>query len=31
VTRRRAAAEMTAKWTWGHAARRIVERLDAIG
>jgi hypothetical protein len=27
----RAAAEMTARWTWGHAARRIAERLDAIG
>jgi glycosyltransferase involved in cell wall biosynthesis len=28
---RRAATEMAAKWTWGHAARRIAERLDAIG
>jgi GT2 family glycosyltransferase len=28
---RRAAAEMAAKWTWGHAARRIAERLEAIG
>jgi len=28
---RRAAAEMAAKWTWNHAARRIAERLDAIG
>jgi GT2 family glycosyltransferase len=27
----RAAAEMAARWTWDHAARRIVERLDAIG
>ena len=28
---RRAAAEMAARWTWTHAARRIAERLDAIG
>jgi GT2 family glycosyltransferase len=28
---RRAAAEMSAKWTWDHAARRIAARLDAIG
>lgn len=28
---RLAAAEMAAKWTWGHTARRIAERLDAIG
>ncbi|MEO6326415.1 MAG: glycosyltransferase [Thermoanaerobaculia bacterium] len=27
----RAAAEMAAEWTWDHAARRIVARLDAIG
>jgi GT2 family glycosyltransferase len=27
---RRAAAEMQTKWTWVHAARRIVERLEAI-
>jgi len=27
---RLAAAEMAAKWTWGHAARRIAARLDAI-
>jgi len=26
-----AASEMAASWTWRHAARRIVERLDAIG
>jgi GT2 family glycosyltransferase len=26
-----AAAEMAAKWTWSDAARRIAERLDAIG
>jgi GT2 family glycosyltransferase len=28
---RRAAAEMAAKWTWDHAARRIAGRLDKIG
>jgi len=28
---RRAAAEMAARWTWPHAARRIAERLDRIG
>ncbi|MEO8054189.1 MAG: glycosyltransferase [Acidobacteriota bacterium] len=28
---RRAAAEMAAKWTWDHAARRIVDRLGGIG
>ena len=28
---RRAAAEMADRWTWGHAARRIAARLDAIG
>jgi GT2 family glycosyltransferase len=27
----RAAAEMAARWTWDHAARRIAERLDKIG
>jgi len=27
---RRAAAEMAAKWTWGHAARRIAERLSEV-
>jgi GT2 family glycosyltransferase/glycosyltransferase involved in cell wall biosynthesis len=27
---RRAADEMAAHWTWGHAARRIAERLDRI-
>jgi GT2 family glycosyltransferase len=27
----RAAEEMAKKWTWDHAARRIVERLDALG
>jgi glycosyltransferase involved in cell wall biosynthesis len=26
---RAAAAEMAARWTWGHAARRIVARLEA--
>jgi GT2 family glycosyltransferase len=28
---REAAVEMREKWTWRHAARRIVERLDATG
>ncbi len=27
----RGAAEIAARWTWAHAARRIIERLDAIG
>ncbi len=27
----RASAEMAAKWTWKHAARRIAARLDALG
>jgi GT2 family glycosyltransferase len=27
----RAAAEMAAKWTWAHAARRIAVRLDGMG
>ncbi len=27
----RAAAEMAARWTWDHTARRIAERLDEIG
>ncbi len=26
-----AAREMAARWTWGHTARAIVDRLDAIG
>jgi hypothetical protein len=26
---RAAAAEMRERWTWGHAARRIVERVDS--
>ncbi len=27
----RAAAEVAARWTWSHAAAKIVERLEAIG
>jgi glycosyltransferase involved in cell wall biosynthesis len=27
----RAAAEMAARWTWAHAGKRIVERLDRMG
>jgi glycosyltransferase involved in cell wall biosynthesis len=26
----RAAAEVHARWTWGHAAERIIARLDAL-
>jgi glycosyltransferase involved in cell wall biosynthesis len=26
-----AAAEMAQRWTWGHVARRIVDRLQAVG
>ena len=31
ATGARAAAEMATRWTWDHAARRIAERLEAIG
>ena len=31
ATGARAAAEMTAKWTWRYAARRVSARLDDIG
>ena len=28
---RRAAEEMAERWTWAHAAQRIVKRMDALG